>query len=176
MAEDFSKPEDWDPADGDGSDPPSRPALHSSHVVMVGVSAEVAIAIAVASFAMGAALTGALCYFLQFRKNAAKRVSNIYFHKRTRNHKKMRTTKTKLVAPLIVLSSDRHVSRQIIFSQIRSSRLSRGGVDCSTVGDDGDEDSPMMIGLSPTVTTVTPASGGQRRPPAVAADGATPTA
>ena len=79
MAEDFSKPEDWDPADGDGSDPPSRPALHSSHVVMVGVSAEVAIAIAVASFAMGAALTGALCYFLQFRKNAAKRVSNIYF-------------------------------------------------------------------------------------------------
>ena len=75
MAEDFSKPEDWDPAAA--GDPPSRPALHSSHVVMVGVSAEVAIAIAVASFAMGAALTGALCYFLQFRKNAAKRVSNI---------------------------------------------------------------------------------------------------
>ena len=78
MAEDFSKPEDWDPAAAAG-DPPSRPALHSSHVVMVGVSAEVAIAIAVASFTMGAALTGALCYFLQFRKNAAKRVSNIYF-------------------------------------------------------------------------------------------------
>ena len=75
MAEDFVNPEDWDP---DDDIDPSRPALHSSHVVMVGVSAEVAIAIAVASFVMGAALTGALCYFLQFRKNAAKRVSGDY--------------------------------------------------------------------------------------------------
>jgi hypothetical protein len=37
------------------------PSLHSSHVVMVGVSAEIAVVIALASFIIGAALTGLLC-------------------------------------------------------------------------------------------------------------------
>lgn len=38
------------------------PSLHSSHVVMVGVSAEIAVVIAVASFGIGALLTGMLCW------------------------------------------------------------------------------------------------------------------
>lgn len=40
---------------------PESPSLHSSHVVMVGVPAEIAVAIALASFVIGAALTGMLC-------------------------------------------------------------------------------------------------------------------
>jgi hypothetical protein len=41
---------------------PESPSLHSSHVVMVGVSAEIAVVIAVASFGIGALLTGMLCW------------------------------------------------------------------------------------------------------------------
>jgi hypothetical protein len=40
---------------------PESPSLHSSHVVMVGVPAEIAVVIALASFVIGAALTGLLC-------------------------------------------------------------------------------------------------------------------
>ena len=43
----------------DGSE--SQASLHSAHVVMVGVPAEIAVAISVASFLIGAALTGMLC-------------------------------------------------------------------------------------------------------------------
>jgi hypothetical protein len=40
---------------------PESPSLHSSHVVMVGVPAEIAVVIALASFIIGAVLTGLLC-------------------------------------------------------------------------------------------------------------------
>ena len=40
---------------------PESPSLHSAHVVMVGVPTEIAVAISVASFLIGAALTGMLC-------------------------------------------------------------------------------------------------------------------
>ena len=76
--EDFERPQDWESeVESDGSSPlgaaaGGRPPTHN--YVMVGVSAEIAIAIAIASFVMGAALTGTLCYFLQFRKISAKMV------------------------------------------------------------------------------------------------------
>ncbi len=50
-----------------------QPGLRSSHVVMVGVPAEVAVAIALASFFIGAALTGMLCC-VHHRKAAQKGV------------------------------------------------------------------------------------------------------
>ena len=40
---------------------PESPSLHSSHVVMVGGPAEIAVVIALASCVIGAALTGLLC-------------------------------------------------------------------------------------------------------------------
>jgi hypothetical protein len=50
------------------------PGLHSSHVVMVGVPAEIAVAIALASFVIGAGLTGMLCC-IHHRKAVPKTVS-----------------------------------------------------------------------------------------------------
>ena len=50
------------------------PTPSNQNWVMVSVSAEAAIAIAVGSFAMGAAMTAALCYFLQYRRNSPKRL------------------------------------------------------------------------------------------------------
>ena len=50
------------------------PVLHSAHVVMVGVPAEIAVAISIASFLIGAALTGMLC-FIHHRKALPKSVS-----------------------------------------------------------------------------------------------------
>ena len=38
-----------------------KPPMHHSHAVMVGVPLEIAIAVALASFVIGAALTGVLC-------------------------------------------------------------------------------------------------------------------
>ncbi len=49
------------------------PGLHSSHVVMVGVPAEMAVVIALASFVIGATLTGMLCC-VHHRKVAPKMV------------------------------------------------------------------------------------------------------
>ena len=50
------------------------PVLHSAHVVMVGVPAEIAVAISIASFLIGAALTGMLCC-IHHRKALPKSVS-----------------------------------------------------------------------------------------------------
>merc|ERR1719219_1623705 len=47
------------------------PVLHSAHVVMVGVPAGIAVAISIASFLIGAALTGMLC-FIHHRKALPK--------------------------------------------------------------------------------------------------------
>ena len=52
----------------------SQASLHSAHVVMVGVPAEIAVAISVASFLIGAALTGMLCC-IHHRKAMPKSVS-----------------------------------------------------------------------------------------------------
>ena len=54
------------------------PVLHSAHVVMVGVPAEIAVAISIASFLIGAALTGMLCC-IHHRKALPKSVSIILF-------------------------------------------------------------------------------------------------
>lgn len=62
--------------EGDSSSNQSPPSLHSSHVVMVGVPAEIAIAIAIASFVIGAALTGMLCCVLH-RQRPPKMVRNL---------------------------------------------------------------------------------------------------
>ena len=52
----------------------SQASLRSAHVVMVGVPAEIAVAISVASFLIGAALTGMLCC-IHHRKAMPKSVS-----------------------------------------------------------------------------------------------------
>merc|ERR1712223_1988688 len=51
------------------------PVLHSAHVVMVGVPAEIAVAISIASFLIGAALTGMLCC-IHHRKALPKSARN----------------------------------------------------------------------------------------------------
>ena len=53
----------------------SQASLHSAHVVMVGVPAEIAVAISVASFLIGAALTGMLCC-IHHRKAMPKSVKH----------------------------------------------------------------------------------------------------
>lgn len=53
----------------------SQASLHSAHVVMVGVPAEIAVAISVASFLIGAALTGMLCC-IHHRKAMPKSARN----------------------------------------------------------------------------------------------------
>ncbi len=63
----------------DGELLPESPGLHSSHVVMVGVPAEIAVAIALASFIIGAALTGMLCC-IHHRKAVPKSVRNPYLY------------------------------------------------------------------------------------------------
>ena len=57
------------------------PGLHSSHVVMVGVPAEIAVAISLASFLIGAALTGMLCRIHQRRslKKSEVRLQILHF-------------------------------------------------------------------------------------------------
>ena len=60
----------------DGSE--SQASLHSAHVVMVGVPAEIAVAISVASFLIGAALTGMLCC-IHHRKAMPKSVGPLRF-------------------------------------------------------------------------------------------------
>ena len=57
------------------------PGLHSSHVVMVGVPAEIAVAISLASFLIGAALTGMLCRIHQRRslKKSEVRLQIVHF-------------------------------------------------------------------------------------------------
>ena len=59
-------------------DPLESPSLHSSHVVMVGVPAEIAVAISLASFLIGAALTGLLCRIHQKRTMNNKTVRTIH--------------------------------------------------------------------------------------------------
>ena len=54
------------------------PGLHSSHVVMVGVPAEIAVAISLASFLIGAALTGMLCRIHQRRSLKKSEVRTTY--------------------------------------------------------------------------------------------------
>ncbi len=58
---------------GGGEILPDSPGIHSSHKVMVGVPAEIAVAIALASFVIGAALTGMLCC-IHHRKAVPKSV------------------------------------------------------------------------------------------------------
>ena len=52
------------------------PSLRSAHIVMVGVPAEIAVAISIASFIIGAALTGMLCC-IHHRKAMPKSVRRI---------------------------------------------------------------------------------------------------
>ena len=60
----------------DGKAVPESPSLRSAHIVMVGVPAEIAVAISVASFIIGAALTGMLCC-IHHRKAMPKSVSDL---------------------------------------------------------------------------------------------------
>ncbi len=60
------------------------PSLHSAHVVMVGVPAEIAVAISVASFILGALLMGMLCC-IHNRKTLPKAVSKLNVFTRKKN-------------------------------------------------------------------------------------------
>ena len=59
---------------------PESPSLHSSHVIMVGVPAEIAVAISLASFLIGAALTGMLCCIHHRRTMSKTVVVRRYFN------------------------------------------------------------------------------------------------
>ena len=61
-------------SEGEDDDDGASPGMHSSHVVMVGVPKEIAVAIALASFVIGAVLTGLLCC-VHHRKLEMKNVS-----------------------------------------------------------------------------------------------------